>query len=525
MQYTNPILPGFHPDPSICRVGEDFYLVTSTFEYFPGLPIYHSRDLVTWEQIGHVLTRDSQVSLPKGAPNCLGIYAPTIRYHKGMYYCIVTNVAEHGGNFIVTTTDPAEEWSDPIRLPFGGIDPSLFFDEDGKVYYTGTDTGVFICEINVETGEAIGEKQYAWNGTGGNNPEGPHLYKINGYYYLMIAEGGTELGHMTTIARAKAVYGPYEACPHNPILTNRGTELPIKAIGHADIFIDANDNWWAVCLGNRPLSYPFRHNLGRETMLVPVEWENGWPVCGKDGHVEENVIVDREVEKQHAAKEQDEVGDVTKEQMAGDRRKSVKDWHYVAGSDVTDSFKTKDLHPSWNYIYNPVGNLVEPTREGLLLHGNEYTLSQDEPKALICRRQEHFDFAATVKLSLLNSTDDGEVGMSIYMNPRHHYEAALTMIDGMCYIVLKRQIGSLKATEVIIPYTDNTVTLRLEGSKETYRFAYSTDGENYKEIGEGEAQYLTTEVGGCFTGNYIALYAAKYAKARVESFAYISKKS
>ncbi len=526
MQYTNPILAGFHPDPSICRVGEDFYLVTSTFEYFPGLPVYHSRDLVTWEQIGHVLTRDSQVQLPKGAPNCLGIYAPTIRYHEGVYYCIVTNVAPPENiNFFVTTTDPAGEWSDPIRLPFGGIDPSLFFDDDGRVYYTGTDSGVFICEINIETGEAIGEKQYAWNGTGANNPEGPHLYKINDYYYLLMAEGGTELGHMSTIARAKEVFGPYEACPHNPILTNRGTELPIKAIGHADLFTDANDNWWAVCLGNRPLSYPFRHNMGRETMLVPVVWENGWPVCGNNGHVEEIIDIDRKVLVDNTEEIKNDKSDLQQKNGLSDEDgkengQRVRDWHYIAGSDVKDDFKTIDLHPSWNYIYNPTGNLVEPTVDGVLLHGNEYALNEDEPKALICRRQEHFEFSATVKLSLLNCTDDGETGISIYMNPRHHYEAALTFIDGMCSVVLKRQIGTLKATQMVIPYTDNTVTLRLEGSKEAYCFSYSADGEIFVTIGEGEAQYLTTEVGGCFTGNYIALYASKHAEVRLESFTY-----
>lgn len=521
MQYTNPILPGFHPDPSICRVGEDFYLVTSTFEYFPGLPIYHSRDLVTWEQIGHVLTRDSQIKLPKGAPNCLGIYAPTIRYHEGVYYCIVTNVVPPENiNFIVTATDPAGEWSEPIRLPFGGIDPSLFFDDDGRVYYTGTDSGVFICEIDVETGKAIGEKQYAWNGTGANNPEGPHLYKMNGYYYLLIAEGGTELGHMSTIARAKEVFGPYESCPHNPILTNRGTELPIKAIGHADLFTDANGNWWAVCLGNRPLSYPFRHNMGRETMLVPVEWENDWPVCGTNGHVEENISVDREVEKKRPIKNSTQELLENKDESYSEAIAGIRDWHYIAGSDMRDSFDTTDLHPSWNYIYNPVDNLVEPTKDGVLLHGNQYALNEDEPKALICRRQEHFDFEATVQLSLLNCTDEGETGISIYMNPRHHYEAALTFIDGMCSVVLKRQIGSLKATEVVIPYADNTVTLRLEGSKATYRFSYSTNGESFYPIGEGEAHYLTTEVGGCFTGNYIALYAANRAESRVEHFTY-----
>ena len=244
MQYQNPILPGFHPDPSICRVGDDFYLVTSSFEYFPGLPIYHSRDLVHWEQIGHCLTRDSQVHLVTGAPNCLNIYAPTIRYHDGLFYVIVTNVTgDNHGNFIITAKDPAGEWSDPIALPFPGIDPSLFFDEDGKVYYLGTDGGIYLSEMDITTGAAIGETHRLWQGTA-NNPEGPHLYKIDGMYYLLLAQGGTELCHMAVLARSESILGPYEPCPHNPILTNIGQSLPIKAAGHADLVEDADGNWW-----------------------------------------------------------------------------------------------------------------------------------------------------------------------------------------------------------------------------------------------------------------------------------------
>lgn len=163
--FQNPILPGFHPDPSICRVGEDFYLVTSSFEYFPGIPVFHSRDLIHWEQIGHCLTRNSQVHLVTGAPNCLNIYAPTIRWHDGLFYVIVTCVTgDNHGNFIVTAKDPAGPWSEPIPLPFSGIDPSLFFDADGTVYYTGTDDGIYLCTVNPETGEAIGERHRIWQG-------------------------------------------------------------------------------------------------------------------------------------------------------------------------------------------------------------------------------------------------------------------------------------------------------------------------------------------------------------------------
>ena len=342
MQYQNPILPGFHPDPSICRVGDDFYLVTSSFEYFPGLPIYHSRDLVHWEQIGHCLTRDSQVHLVTGAPNCLNIYAPTIRYHDGLFYVIVTNVTgDNHGNFIITAKDPAGEWSDPIALPFPGIDPSLFFDEDGKVYYLGTDGGIYLSEMDITTGAAIGETHWLWQGTA-NNPEGPHLYKINGMYYLLLAQGGTELCHMAVLARSESILGPYEPCPHNPILTNIGQSLPIKAAGHADLVEDAEGNWWAVCLGIRPLAYPFRHNLGRETMLVPAKWENGWLYAGENGAVLPEFTV------AHAPKAWAASG-------------------YVPGSAVTDEFQGETLHPMWNLIYNPVPGMVQCTGNGLEL--------------------------------------------------------------------------------------------------------------------------------------------------------------
>ncbi|WP_171026096.1 MULTISPECIES: glycoside hydrolase family 43 protein, partial [unclassified Clostridium] len=219
MGFRNPIIPGYNPDPSVCRVGEDYYLVTSSFEDFPGVPVYHSRDMVNWEQIGYCLTRRSQLEL-KNCPPSRGIFAPVIRYHQGRFYMITTNVS-HGGNFYVWTEDPAGEWSEPIFLAQGGIDPSLFFDDDGKVYLTsnqptGGDWTIAQSEIDIATGQLLTKPRTVWTGTGGRHPEGPHLYKINGKYYLMIAEGGTELGHMETIARSDSPYGPFESCPHNP---------------------------------------------------------------------------------------------------------------------------------------------------------------------------------------------------------------------------------------------------------------------------------------------------------------------
>ncbi len=516
MKYTNPILSGFHPDPSICRVGNDFYLVTSSFEYFPGIPLFHSTDLIHWEQINHVLSRDSQITLSAESPNCLGIYAPSIRYHDGIYYCIVTNVGgSKSGNFFVYTTNPYEDWSDPVPLPFGGIDPSLFFDDDGKIYYCGTDTSIFIAELtltkNVSPDGIVSvicnktsEKVYPWNGSGGNNPEGPHLYKINGMYYLLIAEGGTEYCHMVTIAKSASVYGPYESCPHNPVLTNRSTDLPIKAVGHADIFEDQNGNWWAVCLGIRPLGYPFRHNLGRETMLVPVIWKNGWPIMGQNG----NGHVDPEI--------------TTSLLPCSETfyNTTFQSSFYIPGQNMTDEFHAASMHPSWNTIYNPDQSLYECTPEGLILHGNQYSLSDNMPKSILCRRQEHFDFTAQLVLSMKMIPEGGEAGISIYMNNRHHYEAAMTMKNQKRCLIIRRQIGKLTAIENVIAYDNETVILQLTGSRDEYHFSFLSDETaSAISIGSGETQYLTTETGGCFTGNYIAIYAAN-ANAVCKKFVY-----
>lgn len=503
MKYQNPILSGFHPDPSICRVGEDYYLVTSTFEYFPGIPVYHSRDMLHWEQIGHCLTRNSQVALKTGAPNCINIYAPTIRYHNGMFYVIVTNVTgDNHGNFIVTAKDPAGEWSDPIKLPFEGIDPSLFFDEDGKVYYTGTDYNIYLQQLNVETGEAIGEKHYLWQGTGANNPEGSHLYRINGWYYLLLAQGGTEMCHMAVIARSKEILGPYESCPHNPILTNIGQALPVKAAGHADLVEDAAGNWWAVCLGNRPTGYPFRHIMGRETMLVPVRWEDGWPVCGENGVV----LPEFDVEQKLPA---------------------FTSTGYVPGSDMTDDFQGSTLHPSWNYIYNPVSGLVTLTGDCLALQGTA-GLSEDVPKAWLGRRQEHFQCTAQAELAFVPASEKEEAGLTIYMNPAHHYEIVRTRRNGKDVLLLRRRIGSLMAEECVTECGTGKMILTLRCTNDYYQFSYMEDGCSH-DLGRGETNYLSTEAGGCFTGNYIALFASgngteMKTPARFTSFSYCSNK-
>jgi len=288
--FRYPILPGFYPDPSICRVGDDYWLVTSSFSYFPGVPVFHSLDLVNWEQVGHVLDRPSQLDLD-GVQHSHGIFAPTIRHHDGIFYMITTLVGKQG-NFIVTAKNPAGPWSDPYWLEDApGIDPSLFFEEDGSVWVTGTadspdaaywgDNEIWMRELDLETMKLTGPRYGLWRGAAkqAHWPEAPHLYRIGEWYYLIIAEGGTEYHHAVTIARSKNLKGPYEGNPANPILTQRhlGKTASIWNAGHADLVQTQTGEWWMVCLASRPYGGHFR-NLGRETFLTPVVWEDEWPV-------------------------------------------------------------------------------------------------------------------------------------------------------------------------------------------------------------------------------------------------------
>ncbi|MFA5290312.1 MAG: glycoside hydrolase family 43 protein [Candidatus Izemoplasmatales bacterium] len=487
MKYHNPIISGFHPDPSVCRVGEDYYLVTSTFEYFPGIPIYHSRNLLHWELIGHCINRDNMIHLKEGHPNAFGLYAPTIRYHQGVFYVVCTNVApdeKDHGNFLVWSRNPRRGWSQPLWLDCPGIDPSLFFDDDGKIYYTGTDSQIYLCEIDVKTGVRKSTCKNIWEGSGGNNPEGPHLYKRHGYYYLLIAEGGTELGHMVTIARSRNVEGPYESCPRNPILTNRGTRKSIKAVGHADIFCDHNHHWWATCLGIRPISYPFRHNLGRETMLAPMEWDDdGWPVF-IDNQLDEIIETDRLplIEGETLPTQTERIH-------------------------IYDDFKQMELDRSWNFIYRPLDHLWSIKEEGLWLRGDATALSDAKPLAWLGKRQLHHVCKVKTALSFRRESDNEEAGLSIYLNHQHHYEIVLSRLQGINVLFVRRQIGMLWKIENIIPYDRDEAILILEATRSSYAFKY-IDGQDEKRLGEGETIYLTTEVGGVFTGNYVAIYAS-----------------
>lgn len=298
--FNNPIMPGFYPDPSVCRVGEDFYLVTSTFAYFPGVPIFQSRDLVNWKQIGNVLDRPSQLNL-QGAGHSQGIFAPTLRYHEGTFYMITTNVS-HGGNFVVTATDPAGPWSDPYFIEGAeGIDPTIFFD-DGKAYYLGTrpcsegvryngNWEVWLRELDLGSMKLVGDSYVLWRGAMVDViwPEGPHLYKIDEYYYLLIAEGGTGPNHAVTIARSKSLTEGYVGNPNNPIITHRhlGKRYPVVNVGHADLVQARTVNGSWSCLlrvhmegaiatwgGRRSLLLLFGRTDGLLSMRAAESWRS-----------------------------------------------------------------------------------------------------------------------------------------------------------------------------------------------------------------------------------------------------------
>jgi xylan 1,4-beta-xylosidase len=487
--YTNPVIPGFYPDPSLCKVGDDFYLVNSSFQYFPGVPIFHSRDLIHWEQIGYCLTRESQLDL-KGCGSSMGIYAPTLRYHQGRFYMITTNM-NLSRNFYVWSEKPEGPWSDPVWIDSPGIDPSLFFDEDGRVYLTGTNDlfsnqqpGIYQAEIDIGTGKLLSERELIWKGTGANAPEGPHLYRIKGKYYLLIAEGGTEYGHMVTIARSDSPYGPFESNPNNPILTHRSMGSPIHATGHADFVEMENGSWWAVFLGIRPVSVPFvgrYHHLGRETFLAPVIWSaEGWPVIGEGGMAAEKMSVGTLMNGKGAS------------------------------FNIIDEFEDNQLHYCWNFLRNPqeIDWSLEARPGWLTLHGSAVTLNDIASPAFIGRRQQHFNCTVSTLLSFDPVYEGEEAGLTVYMNEQFHYEIALTYdSDKGRKVILRRRVGSLWKVELEEAVEGTEIIMGIEANTTTYSFFYNEPNGEQKAFGSGECSLLSTEVAGGFTGVYIGMYA------------------
>ena len=487
MLFKNPIIPGYNPDPSICRVGSDYYIVNSTFEFFPGVPVYHSKNLVNWELTGYCLDRRSQLEL-EACRNSGGIYAPTIRYHKGMFYMITTNVTDKG-NFVVHTEDINSEWSEPAWIDQGGIDPSLFFDDDDKCYYCSTGIidgvrGIVAFEINPLTGTILSEKKLISEGCGGQCPEGPHIYKKDGWYYLMIAEGGTEYAHRETIQRSHNVYGPYEACPDNPVISHKEyKKSEIQATGHADLLEDENGNWWLVFLGIRRFSHALLHNLGRETFLTPVVWtEAGWPVVGNHGLI--STVMDGPL-------------------PGGEVQPVNRNFH--------DNFSDGKFKLQYNFLRNPEmkNYKLYPEEKMLCLEGTKVTLNETKSPTWIGIRQKGFYTETVVKVSA-EDVQGMRAGLTAFYNDSYHYEIYLTREQEKYKVCLAKHIHDIfvVTASAEIPRGEN-ITLRLETDKTYYTFSYSLDGENFQMLGTGLTVGLCTESTKTmtFTGTYIGLFA------------------
>lgn len=485
--FQNPVIPGFYPDPSICRAGDDYYIVNSTFEYFPGVPVMHSKDLVHWQLIGYCLTRKSQLPLDKMRSSG-GIYAPTIRYHNGTFYMITTNV-DAGGNFYVTAKNPAGPWSEPVWLDKSGMDPSLFFDDDGKVYYTrheGQGDG-YIAQrmLNLEKGEFEGPLKKIWGGAGGVWVEGPHLYKINGKYFLMVSEGGTSYDHRVTVARSDSPWGPFESDPNNPILTHRDLpNHPIQVTGHADI-TETPDGWWLVCLGVRPQGGRF-HHIGRETFLAPVAFnKDGWPVVNGNRPIEFTMPAPKLPQ------------------------------HTWSKELARDNFDSKTLALKWNYLRNPVESDYSLTeRPGYLrLYGSDVNMSDQNSPTFVGQRQTDFNCVASTQLKFDPNSENEEAGLVARQDDRHHYEIAVTLKDGKRQVLLRKTVKG-KLTEPV-KYADigpGPVILSIKASPLSYEFSCQSADGSRQVIGTALTKDLSVEMigfdyGMCFTGVYFGMYA------------------
>ena len=501
----NPILPGWYSDPSFCSNGEgDYFLVTSTFSYFPGVPLFHSRDLVNWKQVGHVLDRPSQLTGLGRQHTSGGIYAPDIKYNPAnrTYYMITTNVGT--GNFLVKTQDPFGAWSEPILLPqVLGIDPSLFFDDDGRAYIVNNDEApggkpeydghrtIRIVEYDVQNDCTIGERRIIVNK--GVDPsakpiwiEGPHLYKIDGKYFLMCAEGGTSDQHSEVVFRADSPMGEYKPWNRNPILTQRhlaaGRPDPVTCTGHADLVKTPDGAWWGVFLGCRPTKKGFE-NLGRETFLLPVRWsEDGFPFFL--------------------------VGEETVPLVVRHPGAVVEGKPTFGNFVVEDSFNGDKLDMAWMTLRGPADGLYALKGGALELTCTPMRATRFETPALILRRLQHHAFSASTRMRFVPEGSEA-AGLLLYKDERHQYFLKVCLMDGAPAVALERCGETLSS--LTLPSSFGTVDLCIASDDGlSFRFGYAVDGKEMRTLVAGvDASYLSTAVAGGFTGTTVGPYAVK----------------
>ena len=494
--FINPIISGAHPDPSICRVGDDYYIVNSSFEYFPGLPIHHSKDLVNWELIGYGLHREDQCN---GEMNLVdvqsdgGIHAPTIRYHKGTFYIITTNVYNSGDgspglmkNFIVTAKDPSGPWSKPHIIEGApGIDPDIFFDDNGKVYFTGTHSPgdmnsngigeIWIQELDIKKWKLVGKRHTVWDGIFGCCTEGPHIYKEHGLYYLLVAEGGTGKNHAVMIAASENILGPYEENQRNPILTTRhlSNNYFVNSTGHADMIELEDGRWYMVSLGKRN-DLDGDANMGRETYLMPMQWESTivkW----------EQVSEDRWEPLQYLFPV---VAPLTGKVERFTPLPFTDRPQYINNT-VIDDFLNKNLDLRWTFIRVPeekTYSLLE--NPGFLrLYSKPGKIEDRKRFSLVGFRQKESDFEFEVKMNFLPNKDKVESGVIHYQKEWNYLTNTVIKKRKKYYLEQKlkekgKEVVTLKKT--ILKGYDGNIILKVKSKKDRYDFFYSlNDGSSF----------------------------------------------
>ena len=520
--FENPIVPGFHSDPSICRVGDTYYMTHPTLEWYPALPIMKSKDLVNWEKIGHAIHRADQLHFPDGLPNSLGIFAPSIRYHNGTFYVITTCVGCKG-NFIVTATDPAGPWSDPIWIKgAAGIDPALFWDDDGKCYYLGGafigkepkqwpgQSGIWMQEIDPGEGQLLGEPKQITYGHASNArwAEGPRLFKIMGEYVLMVAEGGTNEYHAVTIFNSKNVWGPYVPNHANPVMTHRhlGYTHPIIKTGHADLVQTQNGEWWSVLHAKRPVDgYSV---LCRETFLAKVEMvvnESGVTPIYNPGHGLLQLTQER----------------------------PDLPWTPVPAKPARDNFNDTLLDVEWIGLRSPVDQWYRIADGKLHLDLRPQVIDSLVNPSFLAKRSRHHRFEAATRLHFRSKKENEKAGLVIYRKSTTHYQL-LRQRDELVLIktTAKAENGVEGHAQEIarVPYHSPGVVLHVEGDGLDLQFSYGPDRANLKPIGEvQDLSIVSDEVAGMFNGTAIGIYATSTGKksnntAAFDWFEYDEKK-
>lgn len=504
--YNNPILAGFYPDPSICKAGNTYYLINSTFAYFPGIPIFQSKDLINWKQIGNVLDRPEQLDLD-GLGVSRGIFAPAIQYHNELFY-VVSTVVDGQNNFVVTASNPAGPWSVPVWIPeVEGIDPSLFFDANGKSYiiynstpadnkplYDGHRT-IKMFEFDYKNLKVIGKEKILIDGGTdiSKKPiwiEGPHIYKHDGLYYLMAAEGGTAEGHSEVVFRSKDIWGPYKSYEKNPILTQRylntDRKFPVTSTGHADLIQTDQGEWYGVFLGCRPYQENY-YNTGRETFMAPVNWEDGWPRFNLGGD-----------EVQYSYK------------TPNNSKRKSKGRQYNGNFSFNEQFTDAVLGYNWLFLRTPKEKWVNLKNGFLHLRTRPESCSDMVNPSFIGHRQQHAKGSVSVQMKFSAKKENEKSGLIVFQNETHFYYLCKSIKNNQSMLQLFKSSGNSMQEITTIPISSNeSIKLKINSNNDTYDFLYAEDEDqqDWKVLKSGmDAKFLSTKEAGGFVGAIYGMY-------------------